>query len=476
MQVLVLERNPTRPGAELSSERLTLPSFVHDLGPGFFPFARTSPALVELALEQRGITWLNAEIESCHLASDGSRMCLYRDLKARGMMLGAGRDQDTWRTLAHRHARIEPELLELLLRPAPTWAAACRLGATNLLAAMRTFTASARRLATRLFESEPAARVIPSLAAVLGTAPGRLGSGGYGYLMALAATTGGFAIPRGGAQSVANALVSILERHGGRLQLGAEVEQVVVSRGRAVAVRLRGGEDIATRRGILADTSPSELRRVLRPSDARVSAPSDPTRTRWATGVFKIDWALTGPVPWRVEDASRSMVVTTADSVTSLLSSQRLVQSGRLPDPPWITFVQPTLADSSRAPRNQHTLSGIVRVPLWTRDRWKQGQRQFAEDIETHVEQLAPGFRRRILERHLAPPGNGTAADELSGISTPFGLGLLRGALRRWLVPGSPYRVGPKGLYLCSSATHPGPGLHGMCGHNAASIALRDLT
>jgi phytoene dehydrogenase-like protein len=197
---------------------------------------------------------------------------------------------------------------------------------------------------------------------------------------------------------------------------------------------------------------------------------------RQAAETFKIDWALTGPVPWRVEEAIRSMVVASADDVTALLRSHRQVQSGQLPDPPCVTFVQPTLADSSRAPRNQHTLSGFVRVPQWTRDHWQQRGQRFADDIEAHVEELAPGFRRRILERHLTSPGNGTATDGLSGVSTSLRLGLLRGALRRWLSPGSAYRVGPAGLYLCSAATHPGPGWHGMSGHNAASIALRDLT
>jgi phytoene dehydrogenase-like protein len=475
MQVLVLERSPRRPGAELSSEQLTLPSFIHDLGPGFFPFARTSPALVELELERHGVTWLNADVESCHLARDGSRACLYRNAEARGRVLGGSRNQDAWRALGRRHARIEPELHELLLRPAPTWAAAHRLGATNLLSTLWTFSASAHRLAARLCGSEPAARIIPSLAALLGATPNQAGGGGYGYLLALAATTAGFAIPRGGAQSVANTLVSILERHGGRLRLGVEAEQVVVSQGRAVAVRLLGGDEIRTRRGILADTGPGTLRHLVRPSDRDAPTAGSRVGARSATGTFKVDWALTGPVPWQVDEASQSLVVTTADSVAALLRSHRRVQAGHLADPPWVTFVQPTVADSSRAPRNQHTLSGIVRVPLWTRDRWRQREQRFADDIEAHVEGLAPGFRRRILERHLAPPGSDISNGGLNGISPSLRVGLLRGVVRRWLSPGRPYRAGPIGLYLCSAATHPGPGWHGMSGHNAASIALRDL-
>ena len=475
MQVLVLERNPRRPGAELSSDQLTLPNFVHDLGSGFFPFARTSPALVELQLEQQRLSWLHAEVESCHLASDGSRVCLHRNPEARGMPFGSGRDQETWTALARHHARIEPDLYELLLRPAPTWAAAYRVGAQNLLAAVRTFTTSSHRLAARLFESDDAARVIPTLAAVLGAVPSRMGSGGYGYLMALAATTGGFAVPRGGAQSVANALVSVLERHGGRLRLASKVGQVVTSRGETVAVTLSGGEEIVARRGILADMNPTELRGLLRPSDRHASKRQAAEGTRGATGTFKIDWALSGPMPWRVEEARRSTVVTTTESVAALLRSQRRLRRGELPDPPCVTFVQPTLADPSRAPRNQHTLGGLVPVPLWPRERWQEDQQQFADSIEAQTETLAPGFRRRILERHLAPPLDGAAGDGPSRVASSPVRGLLGGALRRCLSPGSPYRTGVARLYLCSSATHPGPGLHGMSGHNAASVALRDF-
>src|SRR5215216_368700 len=163
-RVLVLEANPRRPGGALGSEEWTLPGFLHDVGAGFFPFGRSSPAFTALDLEGAGVSWQNAAIESCHPALDGSHAIIARDPELTAAHFGASKDGDAWRRLASRHRSIEPRLLAALMEPFPALGPLLRLGAGNLLRVASMFARSGRRLSSSLFESEPARRVLPALA------------------------------------------------------------------------------------------------------------------------------------------------------------------------------------------------------------------------------------------------------------------------------------------------------------------------
>ena len=331
-RVLVLEANPKRPGGALGSEELTLPGFSHDVGAGFFPFARSSPAFVDLDLEAAGVRFENAPFESCHPALDDSYACIARDPELSRRHFGSGRDGDTFAELSRFHTGVESELLAALLRPFPSLAPLYRMGPRSALRIASMFLRSSAGLARSLFESEAARRVFPSLGLHVDVGPLDTFGAGLGYVLGLTATTGGYAVPMGGAQAVTNTLVTMLEGHGGRLRLGARVARVVVRRGRAHGVVLSDGEEIKAERAVLANTAAPELYLDLL---ARRDVPGwlvrRMRRFEQGFGTFKLDWALSEAVPWRVEEARRSAVVHAAESIDDLADFVNEIRAGELP-------------------------------------------------------------------------------------------------------------------------------------------------
>ncbi len=476
-RILVLEAHPERPGGAVASTAATLPGFVHDEGAAFFTFGRLSPAFHHLDLENHGVHWLNAEIESCHPAPDGSAASIAREPQEIPAAFGSARDGEIWRSLAARHRRIEPNLIDLLLQPLPALAPALRLLPLDLPYLARTFAGSGRALAERWFESEAARRVLPSLALHVDVGPDDRFGAALGYVLGLTATTSGFAVPRGGAGAVTAALRSILESHGGSLRLNARVVQVIVREGRARAVRTADGEEIAVERAVLADTAAPSLfldlvERVEWPE--RVVQKMQRFPQGW--GTFKLDWALAGPVPWRAEEARRSAVVHAGDSLDDLARFTYEVRDGKIPEHPYLVVGQQSLADPTRAPSGRHTLWAYSRVPARPEGGWAVQREVFADKVEARIEGLAPGFHQLVLARRAVSP------DDLEAMNANLVGGDLGGGSNAWnrqlifrpVFPYFRYRTPVRGLYLCSSYAHPGAGVHGMCGYNAARIAAAD--
>jgi phytoene dehydrogenase-like protein len=472
-RVLVLEANPRRPGGALGSEEATLPGFLHDVGAGFFPFGRLSPAFRALNLEALGLTWRNAKFESCHPALDGSYACIARDLELTAAHFGSSRDGGAWRKLVGWHRSVEPELLELLLSPFPNIAALLRFGFGNAVKLAGLFARSGRSLAERLFQSEAARRVLPSLALHVDVGPEDWFGAGLGYMLGLTATTGGYAVPRGGAQALTNALITLLERHGGKLRLAAPVARIVVVKGQARAVVLKNGEEIPAGLAVLADTAAPALEPSVVPSRVLKKM----FKFRYGFGTFKLDWALDGPVPWRVEAARESAVVHAAESLDDLVRFTRQVRRNEIPSRPYLVIGQHSLIDETRAPEGQHTLYCYSRVPQYPETGWAALRERFADHVEERIEELAPGFRLKILARRINAPPDLEAENEnlvggdLGGGSNAWN----RQLLFRPIFPYFRYRMPIERLYLCSSYAHPGAGVHGMCGYNAARMAARDL-
>ncbi|HEY0464275.1 MAG TPA: NAD(P)/FAD-dependent oxidoreductase [Polyangiaceae bacterium] len=477
-RVLVLEANPRRPGGALGSEELTLPGFVHDVGAAFFPFASSSPAFRELDLTEAGVRWLHLPFESCHPALDGSYACIARDSEVAAAHFGSVRDGEVWRKLATSHARMEPELLRLLLGPFPALTPALSLGLSNLSKILWRFARSGGNLSRSLFRSEAARRVLPSFGLHVDVGPEDWFGSGLSYILGMTASSGGYAVPAGGAQSVTNALVTLLESCGGRLRLGARVTNIVVSEGRAQAVRLESGEEIRARRGVLADTAAPTL--YLKLLDSALLPRWLVRRMRHfrqGFGTFKLDFALSSAVPWSNEQARQSAVVQVSESLADLARFTREIRSGKLPEHPYLVVGQQSLADPFRAPRAGHTLYCYTHVPSHIAGGWQSQRESFADRITERLEGLAPGFSESVLERHIsAPPDLEAANANLIG-------GDLGGGANAWhqqllfrpIFPYFRYRTPIAGLYLCSSYTHPGGGIHGMCGYNAAEAAARDL-
>lgn len=477
-RVLVLEANPRRPGGALGSEEWTLPGFVHDVGAGFFPFGRTSPAFKALDLEGAGVTWHNASTESCHPALDGSHALIARDPELTAVHFGSARDGAAWRKLAAFHRGIEPRLLEALMEPFPAVAPLLRLGAGNLLRIARMFARSGRGLSSALFESEPARRVLPALALHVDVGPDDWFGSALGYMLGLTASTGGYAVPRGGAQALTNALVTVLERQGGRLRLGARARRVVVRGGRAVAVTLEGGEEVRAARAVLADTSaPSLCLDLLEGKHQPGFVLRKMRNFPMGFGTFKLDLALSGPVQWKVPEARLSAVVHAAESLDDLSRFVREVRSGNLPERPYLVVGQQSLCDPTRAPQNAQTLYVYSRVPSEVPGGWSSARDTFADRIEERIEGLAPGFRALILARKAhAPPDLELMNENLKGGDLGGGSNAWnRQLLFRPVFPYFRYRMPVRRLYLCSSYAHPGAGVHGMCGYNAARIAAKDI-
>jgi phytoene dehydrogenase-like protein len=476
-RVLVLEANPRRAGGAVGTEALTLPGFRHDVGAGFFPFGKTSPAFRALESDGPGIEWLHAKYESCHPALDGSVACIARGEGLGAAPFGSARDADAFRKLAQFHAGIEGDLLAALLGPFPSIRPLWRLGVANLWRVARLLAASGRALASRLFETEAARRVLPSLGLHVDVGPDdRLGAA-LGYVLGLTATTGGYGVPKGGAQSITDTLVASLERNAGSVRLGARCKRIVVRGRRAAAVVLEDGTEIAPR-AVLADTSAAGLLLSLLDADDVPSwVRASMRRFPQGWGTFKMDWAISVPVPWRAEAARDSAVVHAAESLDDLSRFTRQVRAGQLPERPYLVVGQQSLADPTRAPAGRQTLYCYTHVPSRVEGGWATAREGFADRIETRIEELAPGFRASILARHILSPldleaGNANlVGGDLGGGSNAWN----RQLLFRPMFPYFRYRMPVAGLYLCSSYAHPGAGVHGMCGYNAAQMVARDL-
>lgn len=476
-RVVVFEANPRRPGGALGSETLTIPGFTHDVGAAFFPFGKASPAFRELDLERHGVVWRHADYESCHVALDGSTACISRDPDEHPQHFGSDADAEGWRRLARWHAGIEPAFLSLLLGPIGSVKPLFQLGPLNLLRLARVFAASGHGASKRLFRTAAARRVLPALALHTDVGPDDRFGAAVGYVLGIMATTGGYPVPRGGAQRITDTLVTILEAHGGRVELGRRVNKVIVRQGAAQGVELDNGQSVIAR-AVLADTSAASLLLGLVGEEhlsGRIARRMRTFPQGW--GTFKMDWALSGPVPWSDELARRSAVVHTGEDIDDLNRFTAEVRSGALPERPYLVVGQQSLMDRGRAPRGRDTLWAYSRVPPELPGGWAEQRESFADRVEERIEGLAPGFRSRILARNIvAPPdlqaGNANlVGGDIGGGSNAWN----RQLIWRPVFPNFRYRMPVARLYLCSSYTHPGAGVHGMCGYNAAHLAARDL-
>lgn len=481
LRVLVCEANPNRWGGALGSEQATLPGFVHDVGAGFFPFPRISPAFKALDLESTGLVQMcYGEIDSIHPAPDGTYACISRDLELSARHFGSPEDGAAFVRLAGWYRTCEPHILGVLLNTFPTLGPVFRLLPFNIFRLARILLSSGGGLARRLFRSEAARRVLPGLALHVDVGPRDPLGAALGFMLGMTATTGGYGFPRGGAQALADALVTDLRNRGGDVRLASPVARVLTEGRRAVGVRLADGTEIrAAREAVLADTSAESLLLDLVDRDLiprRVVRFMERFPHGW--GTFKMDWALSGPVPWAVPEARRSAVVHAGDSLADLERFTDQVRSGALPDNPYVVIGQQSLFDPSRAPAGRQTLWAYSRVPSRPAGGWAQHAERFADVVDARIEGLAPGFRATILERRVVAPPDLEAFDrnlvggDLGGGANAWH----RQLLFRPIFPYFRHRMPVRGLYLCSSYAHPGAGVHGMCGYNAARIALKDLS
>lgn len=473
-KVLLLEAQ-SRPGGALWSLELTRPGFLHDVGAAFFPFADYSPAFRHLDLLGTGLRWANAPRESCHPAPDGSCATISRDPEQSARSFGE--DGPAWQRLARWMAQMGPRLAEALLAPLPALRQAWKLGPLHLARLGSAGLASTARFSRRHFRTEAAVRVVPGLALHVDLGPDDLAGAGLGLVLALLASSSGFRVPLGGARALAQALLQRFTEAGGELHLGQRVESLRVRQRRVQAVRTATGQEFPVHRAVLADVGPAALYSQLLREVPGLSWPrARARRFRYGWGTFKMDWALSQSVPWSVPEAHESAVIHAGDSLADLRRFTRQVRRGELPDHPYLVIGQQSLCDPTRAPAGYHTLWAYSRVPSTIPGGWVNQREAFADRIEKRLEELAPGFRHCILARHLDSPEDLERFDEnLVGGDLGGGSAWIDQQLfLRPLFPYFRYRTPIQGLYLCSASTHPGAGVHGACGLNAARQALLD--
>ena len=474
-RVLVLEAQQ-RVGGAVDSLETTRPGFLHDVGAAFFPFARDSPAFRHLELEQAGLEWRWARYESAHPAPDGTCTSIARDIEDSAASFGA--DGDAWRRLARWRQALGPRFVPAILSPLPAAGPLLRLGPRNLMRLARAGLSTPAGYARRLFRSEAARRVLPGLALHADLGPHDACATPLGLVLLFLAASSGFPVPVGGARSITRALLHRLHQAGGVVQPGIHVDQIIVRGRRAVAVRTGRGEEIPVRRAVLADVGAPALYLRLLP---RGSVPGwvrhALRRFRYGWGTFKMDWALAGPVPWAAREPRTAAVVHAGDSIDDLALFTRQVREGKLPSNPYLVIGQQSLLDPSRAPAGGQTLWAYSHVPAQVEGGWPAHREWFADRIEARIEGLAPGFRQLIHARAIHTPEDLERMNEnLVGGDLGGGSNQIHQQLFfRPVFPYFRYRTPVRGVYLASASTHPGGGVHGACGYNAAQMALRDF-
>jgi phytoene dehydrogenase-like protein len=368
-------------------------------------------------------------------------------------------------------------LAEALLAPLPALGPALRLGPLHLARMGIAGLSTPAGFARRHFRAEAGRRVIPALALHVDLGPDDFAGAGLGLVLALLAAGSGFRVPLGGARAITAALLRRLEEAGGTLQLNSHADAIVVRGRRAVAVRTAAGDEIPVRRAVLADvTAPSLFLRLMPAPAVGGWVRRAARRFRFGWGTFKMDWALAGQVPWSAPEARESAVVHTGDSLDDLIAFTRQVRRGDLPANPYLVIGQQSLVDPSRAPPGRHTLWAYSRVPPTMPGGWARYRDHFADRIEERIEGLAPGFRGLIVGRSVQAPPDLEAMDE-NLVGGDLGGGSAHFDQQLFVRPVFPYfrhRTPVRGVYLASASAHPGAGVHGACGFNAARMALAD--
>jgi len=435
------------PGGGTRTEELTLPGFHHDVCSAVHPFGVGSPALAALPLTDHGLEWLHPELALAHPLTDGSAAVLARSVDE--TVASLGRDDGAWRRMVGPFLGRWSALAGDVLRPIAMGPPRHPL----LLARFGVRAVWPAQLAVRAFREDRTRMLFAGIAGHAIVPPTSPLTASVGLMLALAAHEVGWPVARGGSQAIADALISYLESLGGSVEtrtLVTTVGQLPSARAYLFDVLPR---DLAA---IAADRLPGGYRAALR-------------RYRQGPAVFKVDYALSEPVPWKAEEARRAATVHLASSLREIRRALSAVASGRPPDPPFLIAAQPTVVDPSRAPAGRHVLWAYGHVPRgWRGD--------LTGPIEDQIERFAPGFRDLVLARSAwGPPQLQAHNRSMAGGDIAGGAFQGRQVLFRPVVARVPYATPDPAIFLCSAATPPGPGVHGMAGYLAAKVALRRL-
>jgi phytoene dehydrogenase-like protein len=441
-RVLILEAKATV-GGGLRTGELTLPGFHHDICSAIHPLGLGSPFFQKLPLADFGLRWMQPTIPVAHPLDDGTAVALHRSFEETADAIG--RDGRAWRWLFEPLAENWEKLAPLLLGPFPMPRyplALAKLGVRALW--------PATGLAGWLFCEERAKALFAGLAAHAILPLEQPITAAFGLILGTLGHTVGWPLPRGGSQRIADALAGYFQSLGGEVVVNQPVQTLA---------------ELPAARAILLDLTP---RQVLRLAGDRLPAGyrRQLEKYRYGAGVFKVDYALTGPVPWRAAECQQAGTVHLGGTMAEIAASERAMSGGQPPERPYVLVAQQSLFDDSRAPAGKQTLWAYCHVP-------NGSTVDMTERIEAQIERFAPGFRDLILARHVHSPADlerynaNYIGGDINGGAQDLAQFWTRPALRL-----NPYTTPVDGLYLCSSSTPPGGGVHGMCGYHAAQAAL----
>ena len=443
-QVLVLEAMDTL-GGGVRTEELTLPGFAHDVCSGAHPMGILSPYLSTLPLAEHGLEWIRPPASVAHPLDDGPAVMLLRSVEETAG--GLGDDGARYRRLVAPFVGKARSLLADALGPLGIPRHPLLMARFGLLG-LRSAEGVARRFAgvrARALLAGCAAHSILPLSRML--------SGAVGLMFLVTGHVEEWPVARGGSAAIARALAGYLASLGGRIETGRRVTSLT---------------DLPPSRVVLFDTSPAQL--------ADIGAPVLPARYlrrlrryRYGPGVFKMDWALDGPIPWRDPRCLEASTVHLGGTFEEIAAAEAAVWRGEHPERPFVLVVQQSQHDPSRAPPGKHTGYAYCHVPAGSKV-------DLTETVERQIERFAPGFRDRILARRAMGPADlerhnpNNVGGAITGGVADLGQLFFR-PVARW----DPYATPNRRIFLCSASTPPGGGVHGMCGHHAARSALRRL-
>lgn len=487
--VVLLEANDAIGGAVRSSTEID-PSFVHDTFSSFYPLAAVSPTIRNLGLDAYGLEWSNAPAPVGNPLRTGGWALVHPDPAdtAAALDIQSAGDGQAWLDLYADWQRVGPAVIDALLTPFPPVRAGIDLLRHLLgprgLKRLQLLVGPVRTVGDRRFAGEAARLLMATNSQHADIAPTAMGSGLMGWLLVMIAQQYGYPVPRGGAGRLSQALADRFTDHGGTIVCKAQVDRILVEDRRAVGVRTVDGTQYDARRAVLADVSAPALYCHLIP---RQDLPSHVLQRlrffKWDPATIKVDWALSSSIPWRDWPALSPGTTHLADSVDDLRRWSGQLAAGVIPDRPFLLMGQMTTADPSRSPAGTEAAWAYTHVPQQTRGdaggeltgRWDAADAEaMADRIEARVEEYAPGFTGRIIARRILSPLELERRDaNLVGGAVNGGTSGLRQELALRPMPGlGRAETAIKSLYLASASAHPGGGVHGACGSNAARAAL----
>lgn len=443
LSVVVLESRPTIGGGTRSAE-LTLPGFVHDIGSAIHPLAAGSPLFRSLPLAEHGLEWIYPSVAAAHPFANGTAALLTGSVADTARTLGV--DEQTYLALMEPIVAHWPTLAVDVLGP---------LRFPNHPIDMARFGLDALLPATRLanrFKTPEARGLLAGMAAHAIQPLTNLTTSAIALVLMAVGHRRGWPLPKGGSQQIAEALASYFRSLGGHIEVDRPVRSLA---------------DLPKTRVVLFDLTPKQILTIAGDRFSYLYR-KQLEHYRYGPGIFKVDWALDGPIPWANAACERAGTIHLGGTLEEIVSAEQQTYEGKHPDRPYVLLAQQSRFDSSRAPAGKHTGWAYCHVP-------NSSTVDMTERIEQQVERVAPGFRDLILARHTM----NTA--QIEDWNPNYVGGDINGGILDWrqlytrpTLSLSPYKTGAPGMFICSSATPPGGGVHGMCGYHAARVALRD--